>query len=354
MRNRLLFITGLVVAGGCNHPLQIVTHDRVTVDSPIVTTSRITTDSPPISDGGPVVAMPLGTCAADLQAARIAIVDVDGLLLNSDFTGPFSLGENPLALFREKLDAIAADAAVAAVVVRINSPGGSVTASDIMWRDLHQFRSKTHKPVVASLMDLGTGGAYYLATAADLIVAHPTAVTGGIGVILNLYNLRDLMAQYNVVAQEIKAGKNIDMGTSARNLTPETKQLLQAMADEFHQRFQRVVHQARPALDPNQAETFDGRVFTAQQALERKLIDRIGYLDDAVRAAQELAHVNQAELVLFRRRNDPARSPYSISPNVPLQATGLPVSLPGLERSKLPTFLYLWQPEATLEKLSGK
>jgi protease-4 len=353
MKKGLVVWLGLVIAAGCS-PLQIVTHDRVTMESPIVTTSRIVTDSPPISDGGPVVAMTVGRAPADFHGVNIAVLDMDGLLLNLDFTGPYSLGENPLALFREKLDAIAADAAVAAVVVRINSPGGSVTASDIMWRDLQLFRARTHKPVVACLMDLGTGGAYYLATAADLIVAHPTAVTGGIGVILNLYNLRELMAQYNVVAQEIKAGKNIDMGTSARNLTPDTKQLLQAMADEFHQRFKGVVQKARPALDPNQAEIFDGRVFTAQQALERKLIDRVGYLDDAIKAAQELAHVHQAQVVLFRRHNDPARSPYSISPNVPLQATGLPLSLPGLERSKLPTFLYLWQPEATLEKLSGK
>src|SRR5262249_57779192 len=134
------------------------------------------------------------------------VVDVDGLLLNFDFTGPYSLGETPVALFHERLEAVAADPAVGAVVVRLNSPGGSVTASDIMRRELQRFRERTHKPVVVCLMDLGAGGGYYLATAADLIVAHPTTVTGGIGVILNLYNLRELMNQYNVVPQSIKAG----------------------------------------------------------------------------------------------------------------------------------------------------
>ena len=235
----------------------------------------------------------------------------------------------------------------------INSPGGSVTAADIMWRDLQSFRSRTHKPVVACLMDVGAGGAYYLACAADRILAHPTTITGGIGVILNLYNLRDLMAQYNVISQEIKSGPNIDVGTSAHNLTPEGKQMLQAMADEFHARFRRVVLQARPQVDPNET-TFDGRVFTAPQALARHLIDHIGYLDDAVQLASEMAGATGARVVVYHRPNDPAHSAYGVTPNVPLQATAIPLSLPGLDRSRLPTFLYLWQPEATLERLSGK
>src|SRR5262245_65863605 len=115
-------------------------------------------------------------------------------------------------------------------------------------------------------MDVATGGAYYLATAADTIVAHPTTVTGGIGVIWNSYNLKDLMAQQNIFHQPIKSGPNIDMGTTATALTPDAKRLLQEMADEFHDRFKRVVLKARPAVDPNRAETFDGRVFTATQA----------------------------------------------------------------------------------------
>jgi protease-4 len=318
------------------------------------TPTKVVFDSPPVSDAGRVIAMPLNGCPVDAQEAKIAVVDVDGLLLNTDFTGPYSLGENPLALFREKLDAVAADPSAQAVVLRINSPGGSVTATDIMWRDLQDFRSRTHKPVVACLMDVGAGGAYYLACAADRIVAHPTTITGGIGVILNLYNLRDLMAQYNVIAQEIKAGPNIDIGTSARNLSAEGKQLLQAMADELHTRFRHVVEQSRPQVDPGEATTFDGRVFTAQQALERHLVDRIGYLDDAVQAAGEMAQTPGARVVVYHRSNDPSHSLYGVTPNVPLQATGLPLSLPGLERTRLPAFLYLWQPEATMERLSGK
>src|SRR5262249_34342896 len=148
---------------------------------------------------------------------------------------------------------------------------------------------------------------------------------GGVGVILNLYNLRDTMSYFNVLGQSIKAGPNIDMGTSASALTPEAKKLLQEMADELHGRFRRGGQAARPGVDAAGGTTFDGRVLLAGQALERRLIDRIGYLDDAVAAARELAHCGQTRVVLFHRANDPAHSPYAVTPNVPLNSTLLPM-----------------------------
>jgi protease-4 len=285
-----------------------------------------------------------------LPGPKIALIEVDGLLLNQNQTGPYALGDNPVSLFKEKLAAAAACADVRAVVLRINSPGGGVVASDLMWKEVQNFRAQTGRPVVACLLEVGTGGAYYLATAVDLIVAHPMALTGGIGVIWNSYNLKDLMAQYNILPQPIKAGDNIDMGSSSGPLPREVRQLLQAMADEFHERFKAVVRQARPAVDSAGDTVFDGRVFTATQALKRGLIDRVGYLEDAVAVAREAAGAPDARVVTFHRRNDPARSPYAVTPNTPLQNGALPIILPGLERSRLPTFLYLWQPEPALGK----
>src|SRR5262245_40289311 len=227
----LVLVVALVVAVGCcGHPIHVATCDHVQMDKTIVTDGRIITEHPPVSLGGPLVAMTVSGCPCG-PGPKVAILDVDGLLVNTDLTGPYSLGENPLAIFREKLDAIEADRCVAAVVLRLNSPGGSVAATDMMWHDLQEVRERTHRPVVACLLDVATGGAYYLATASDAIVASPMTVTGGIGVILNLYNLRELMAQYNVFSQEIKAGPNIDIGTSIRNLSDENKALLQEMAN---------------------------------------------------------------------------------------------------------------------------
>jgi protease-4 len=162
------------------------------------------------------------------------------------------------------------------------------------------------------------------------------------------------MGGLNIVPQPIKSGKNIDVGSMATSLRPEAKRLLQVMADEFHGRFQDVVRRQRPGVDPADGTTFDGRVFTARQALERHLIDQVGYLEDALALARQQAGQPGAGVVLFHRPNDPARTPYATTPNMPLQATWPPFSMPGADRSRLPTFLYLWQPDPTLERLSGK
>jgi protease-4 len=289
------------------------------------------------------------------QSCLVAVVDVDGLLLDADSTGLGSWGENAVSLFRERLDAIQCNPRVRAVVLRIHSPGGSVTATDIMWHDLQSFRGRTKVPVVACLMDVATGGAYYLATGSDVIIAQPTGVTGAIGCILNVYNLQDLMAQFNIVGIPVKAGKNIDLGSPIKALDPEGRKVLQAMADEFHHRFREVVINARPRVDPRLETTFDGRVFTASQARDLGLIDEIGYLDDAVVRARDLAGISRsAEIVLYHREGDPALSPYSVTPNVPLQDKLIPVNVPGLNRSRLPSFLYLWEMDPTVEAITGK
>lgn len=348
MKRTALLTLLLAAAAGCLRPFNVATEDRIRIDGPVAL------ELPPTSNDRPIVAMPVEGGKAACDGPPVAIVDVDGLLLNTNLTGPFSTGDNPLDLFREKLDAAAADPRTVALVVRINSPGGSVTATDVMWSELQCFREKTGRPVVACLMDLGTGGAYYLATASDRIVAHPTTLTGGIGVVLNLSNIEGLLNVPNIAPQSIKAGSKTDIGTVTKSLTPEDRALLQTIADEFHGRFRDVVRRQRPALSPAAEAAFDGRVFSAGEASRYGLVDQVGYLRDALAAARELACQPAAGTVLLHRRNDLARTPFATTPNVPLQASLFPVSLPGLDRSKLPTFLYMWLPDPTLERLSGK
>lgn len=327
----------LLLTAGCHHPIRVVTDSRVNVFGP----------SP--QNLGPLMPMPVAGSSAT-TARRIALIDVDGLLLNQDMTGLYSDGENPVALFREKLDAVSKDPCYAAVVLRINSPGGGVTASDMLRHDLQGFKARTGLPVVACLLDVGAGGAYYLATAADHVMVHPTSITGGIGVILNLYNLEDAMAQYNVAGVPVKAGEFIDLGTPIKAQTEDGRAILQRMAEEYHARFRELVLASRPQLRAAPPIVFDGRVFTAQQALSLKLVDSMGYLDDAVQIAGQMGGAPGAQVIVLHRRHDRARTPYDTTPNFPVQGGILPLSMPGLERSRLPTFLYLWQPEPTLER----
>jgi protease-4 len=280
---------------------------------------------------------------------RIALIDVDGVLLNKNVQVLMNNGENPVSIFREKLDAAAADPKVCALVLRINSPGGGVTACDMMRRDLLDFRQRKPIPVVACLMDVSAGGAYFLATACDQIVAHPTTITGGLGVVLNLYNLQDTLAQFNVQSETIKAGEKTDLGTPLKSLTPEDKAVLQRIADEFAYRFQETIMIARGLSMPASAHLFSGQVYSAPQARQMGLVDDLGYLDDAVNLARQMAGV-EASVVMYRRDNDRAFTPYDITPNLPIQNSIIPLSMPGLDRNHLPTFLYMWQPDPALEK----
>jgi protease-4 len=304
---------------------------------------------PTVTDPGPLAAVPVRAGSAGPGSPRIAIVDVDGLILNQNLTGLYSTGENPVAAFREKLEAAAGDPRVRAVVVRINSPGGSVTACDIAAEELRRFRAGTRKPAVACLMDLGTSGGYYLAVGCDRIVAHPTTITGGIGARLNRYNLADAMAQLNIVSETIKSGELVDMGTVTGPLPEEAERLLQELTDGLGARFHDRVASLRPQIDAaDWQEIGDGRVVPATRALALHLVDRIGYLDDAIAEAERLCGAPGSEVVLFQRRGVPAHSIYAITPNTPIQRDLIPFSYPGLDRAKVPTFLYLWSPDPTL------
>ncbi|WP_157369809.1 S49 family peptidase [Zavarzinella formosa] len=332
---------------GCGQVFQA----RVGLDVPPL---RVGVDLPPNSNQSPVTEMPLEGFAGVEKGPKVAVIDVEGILLNTNYTGPYATGDNPIDVFKEKLDA-ARSPSIAAVVLRINSPGGSVTASEVMWSELSRFKRETGKPVVACLMDQGCGGAYYIATACDKILAHPTTVVGGIGVILNLYNFQGTLNLAKVENLSIKAkdSPKIDLDYRLGVLNEDDKEMLIGMADDLHSQFKKVVKSSRPGLK-SEATLFDGRVFLAGQAKERGLVDEVGHLPDAVNLARSLGNCPGTGVVMLHRTNDQARTAYATTPNTPLQVGLLGVSVPSGDRNKLPTFLYLWQPDPSMERLAGK
>lgn len=347
----------LWLVSGCQHPIPVMGHFQgaANVAAQADVRGEMSIKLPTAIDTGPMVASVIRPARGSDLAPRLAVIDVDGVLLNQNREGIYDSGENPVAAFREKLEAATGDSRVAAIVLRIHSPGGGVTACDIMAEELDRFKAATRRPVVACLMDVATSGAYYLALGADRIVAHPTSLTGGIGVVFNHVNLQDAMAQLNVSDDPIKAGTLIDMGSVTKPLEPQTRELLQEMADGFRQRFLDRVTRRRPELtDADRRTLADGRVVAASRALKLHLVDRLGYIEDALGEAEHLAGVADAEVVLYSRGGSPARSLYAIAPSPPRLSEAIPFSYPGLDRTKLPTFLYLWQPDPTLPRTSPR
>jgi protease-4 len=287
-----------------------------------------------------------------LFSARVAIVDVSGLIVNSNRNGLLRQGENPVALLRETLDAAAADAQVKAVILRINSPGGAVTASDAMYREVIRFRERSGKPVVALLMDVAASGGYYLACGADRIVAYPTSVTGSIGVIMQTLSVKPGLTRIGVLADAITSGPNKDAGSPLSTLTPEQRAVLQQLVDDFYARFVAVVRQRRPGIEAaNLALVTDGRVFSGEQAAALGLVDRTGDLEDAFAEAKQRAGLGSADLMLFHRPLRHVGSPYAATPTsgvaegtqINLAQINLDASGGGLVDAPV-GFYYLWAP----------
>src|SRR5262249_41264607 len=191
---------------------------------------------------------------------KIAVIDVEGVLVNARKSGMLSDGDNPVALFRERLDRAADDPDVKAVVLRINTPGGAVTASDIMYQDVMQFRRETNKPVVACMMDMAASGGYYLAMSCDVVYAHPTTVTGSIGVIMSMYNAAGLSKILGVTGDAIKSGPNKDIGNPLRPMSDSERAILQGMVDRFYDQFVKVVAEGRGLPEERVRVLADGRV----------------------------------------------------------------------------------------------
>lgn len=281
--------------------------------------------------------------------ARIAIIDVEGMILNARLDGGlFTAGENPVSLFRERLDQAAKDPRVKAVVLRINSPGGGVTASDVMYRDLCRFREHTGKPVVACLMDVAASGGYYLAMGADHVIAHPTTVTGSIGVIMSLYNVYGLCQLLGISSEPIKSGPNKDLGNPARLMTEPERAILQGVVNQFYDQFVTVVARGRRMPEEQVRAIADGRIYSGVEACKLGLVDKVGYLEDAFHTAMTLAGIDDAAVVAYDRGPGYRGSIYAALPQLPGEMK-VKLDLPGMPGAAAPSaagFFYLWEPGA--------
>ena len=279
--------------------------------------------------------------------AKILLTDISGFLSDESTSGLLTIGAQParvplLVRVREELKKAAKDEKVKALVLRINTPGGTVTASDVIYRELELFRREKPVPVIAVMMDVAASGGYYVALAADSIMAHPTTVTGSIGVIMLTFNASGLLDKIGVTPSPIKSGERKDMGSPFRALTPEERGIFQSVIDGLHRQFVTRVVERRKLPEATARALADGRIYTAEQALAHRLVDRIGYMPDALEAARQAAGVTSAKVVVYHRPRQYRATYYAESQQA---AEGVnPASALSSLISPGPKFLYLWMP----------
>lgn len=254
------------------------------------------------------------------SAHEIAVIDISGIISGDSTDG----GGNLVEHIQDQLDRAADSHSVKAVVLRIDSPGGEVLASDEIAKAITDFQEDSKKPVVACMGSLAASGGYYISAPCRWIVAHELTITGSIGVIMHGYNYRGLLAKVGVRPEVFKSGKFKDMLSGEKSdeeILPEERQMVQSMIQETYNRFKEVVRtgrteahkknlaakdaqdHGRPLAD-NWTELADGRILSGRQAEESGFVDELGNFDVAVERAQKLAGISNSNLIRYQRPLD--------------------------------------------------
>jgi len=241
------------------------------------------------------------------------------------------------------------DEEVRAVLLKIDSPGGSSTASDYLYHEIMAFKKQTGAKVVVAMMDVAASGGYYVSLPADFILAHPTTLTGSIGVIFMQPKVTGLMGKIGLNMEVNKFGKNKDMGSPFRQTTEEEQRILQGLTNELGERFVSLVAKHREIDQTALADISTARVYLAREAMQLGLVDKIGYLSDALSQAKKLAGLPEdSKVVVYRRTEYPDDNLYYTSTTqydgsrLALIDLGLPESMTSLRTG----FYYLWSPAA--------
>ena len=228
----------------------------------------------------------------------VAIVRVEGVI----FSGDDVTAGAPSGVIIRELKKAAADSAVKAIVLRVDSPGGTVTGS----AQIHEAILELEKPVVASMGATAASGGYYVSAPTDHIIARPDTTTGSIGVIYTLFNAEELMDELGIEVTTITSGPNKDIGSFWDDLTPEQREIFESLVDESYDQFVEIVADGRANLDAEEVrELADGRIYSGRQALANGLVDELGNLDDAIAKAGELGGISgEPRVVEYERLPD--------------------------------------------------
>lgn len=280
---------------------------------------------------------------------KILLISIEGVISDSRSTNAFGIEteESPTAKIKEELKKAGSDPNIKGVILKVNSPGGGVTASDVIYREILSFKQSTGIPIVALFMDTAASGGYYVSMASDKIVAHPTTVTGSIGVIVTGINIKEGLEKIGVKDQSIMSGANKNLLSPFAEMTPEKRKILQGVVDNLFERFFQVVKSNRRQIEEARLRQLaDGRIFTSEQALKEGLIDKIGYFEDAVQILMSLPNYKKSignespRIVTYTIFRKPIKNFYQTQ--VPNEGM-LELLANKIKNTTEIKFMYLWQ-----------
>jgi protease-4 len=281
------------------------------------------------------------------EKSKVLVIDISGVIESSGNTvGFFNREGDLISSIYYRLEMASDDPYVKGVILRLNTPGGEGTASDIIYHELMQFKQKTKIPLVALMMGMATSGGYYIASACDYIIAHPTTITGSIGVIGIMPDFSVILSRLGIKFNIVKSGNMKDSGSPYRAMTPDEKKYFQSMVDVFYEKFLQVVYRNRKNLLTMEKikELADGRVYIGSQALEFNLVDKLGYFESAFQKTLSLAGIQDASVIAYsyyplKKTNIYAGNESGENP-LKLEIKGLNRMLTTLN----PGIYYLWLP----------
>ena len=278
---------------------------------------------------------------------KILILDISGIIGLSFSPGILEREASLLSRIYYRLAKASEDKMVRGVILRLDTPGGGVTASDILYNEIAKFKEKTGIPVLALMMGVAASGGYYVASACDQIIAHPSTITGSIGVISIFPNLEELFEKIGIKVNIIKSGTMKDSGSSFRDLTEDERQVFQGVVDEFYQKFLEAIYEKRKNSISLQElrKIADGRIYTAQQAYELKLIDEIGYFDTALDKTLSMAGLREAQVITYTYFPNTKTNIYATS--LKKQSLFEEKNIREIFQSLKSGFYYLWLPQFT-------
>ncbi len=278
------------------------------------------------------------------EEGKVLMIPVYGIISDISKKGMIQTEPSLVQDIVSQLKLAEEDSEIKAVLFKIDSPGGSVTASDVLYHEIKSFKERTGVKVTAVIMNVAASGGYYMALPADYIVAHPTSVTGSIGVIFLKPKFYGLMEKIGVDVKVNTSGENKDMGSPFRKETKAEDKIFQSLTDSLGKRFIDLVVENRGVSQKVVKDISTARIYLAGEALKLGLVDEIGYISDAISKTKELAGLDEkSKVVVYRRVEFPDDNLYNTQTRFQGKSYSLiDLGLPDMTMLSRPGFYYLW------------